>query len=358
MLEVIKPGLETTVQDWPGRIGYWEQGFPFSGPMDDWSFRLANLLVGNPEGAAGLECQFTGPALRFGRDSVVAVTGADMQPTLDNAPAPLWKSFAVRADQVLAFRFARLGARAYLAIAGGIDTPPVLGSRATFHQAGIGGLDGHALKAGRSLPLGDGPGTPGRRVREDCRPPLKAERVWQMEAVPGPNDDWIDEAGHRMFLESDWTVQSRSNRTGFRLTGPAWSFAEKGDRQALRAWRGPVQHPRPRLSGGRGQSLRPDPHHPGQRRTEHGGLHQPLYGAVCGVLEARPVEAGGRLSLPRRLRGRGAGPAPRDQPAHRRGEHRGGLSRRLRAPSAPRHVGCYWARRLISGDAAILPSLT
>ena len=227
MLEVIKPGLETTVQDYPGRIGYWEQGFPFSGPMDDWSFRLANLLVGNPEGAAGLECQFTGPALRFGRDSVVAVTGADMQPTLDNAPAPLWESFAVRAGQVLAFRFARLGARAYLAIAGGIDTPPVLGSRATFHQAGIGGLDGHALKAGQSLPLGDGAGTPGRRVREDCRPPLNAERVWQMEAVPGPNDDWIDEAGHRMFLESDWTVQTRSNRTGFRLSGPAWSFTEK-----------------------------------------------------------------------------------------------------------------------------------
>ena len=77
------------------------------------------------------------------------------------------------------------------------------------------------------LPLGDGAGTPGRRVREECRPPLTGERVWQMEAVPGPNDDWIDEAGHRMFLESDWTVQTRSNRTGFRLSGPAWSFADK-----------------------------------------------------------------------------------------------------------------------------------
>ena len=229
MLEVIKPGLETTVQDWPGRIGYWEQGFPFSGPMDDWSFRLTNLLVGNPPDAAGLECQFTGPTLRFGRDAVVAVTGADMQPTLDNAPAPMWESFAVRAGQVLTLGFARLGARAYLAVAGGIDTAPVLGSRATFHQAGIGGLDGYALKAEQRLPLGGDAvtGTPSRRVREECRPPLTAERVWRVEAVPGPNDDWIDEAGHRRFLESDWTVQTRSNRTGFRLDGPAWSFAAK-----------------------------------------------------------------------------------------------------------------------------------
>ncbi len=171
MLEVIKPGLETTVQDWPGRIGYWEQGFPFSGPMDDWSFRLANLLVGNPPDAAGLECQFTGPALRFGRDAMVAVTGADMQPALDNAPAPMWQSLPLSGDT--------------------------------------------------------GSGTPGRRVREECRPPLSGERVWQMEAVPGPNDDWIDEAGHRRFLESDWTVQTRSNRTGFRLDGPAWSFTER-----------------------------------------------------------------------------------------------------------------------------------
>ena len=191
MLEVIKPGLETTVQDWPGRIGYWEQGFPFSGPMDDWSFRLANLLVDNSPDAAGLECQFTGPTLRFGRDAVVAVTGADMQPTLDNAPVPMWESFAVRAGQVLTLGFARLGARAYLAVAGGIDTTPVLGSRATFHKAGIGGLDGYALKAEQSLPLGDGAGRPGRRVRPE------------------------------------WTVQTRSNRTGFRLDGPAWSFAAK-----------------------------------------------------------------------------------------------------------------------------------
>ena len=241
MLAVIKPGLETTVQDYPGRIGHWEQGFPPSGPMDDWSFRLANLLVGNPPGAAGLECQFTGPTLRVEREAVIAVTGADMQPTLDGAPVPLWESVAVRAGQLLALRFARLGARGYLAVAGGIDTPPVLGSRATFHQAGIGGMEGHALKAGQILPVGagDGAGRAGRRVRAACRPALTGARAWTMEVVPGPNDDWIDEAGHRRFLASDWTVQTRSNRTGFRLDGPPWSFAERAT--AKRAEHG--EHP-------------------------------------------------------------------------------------------------------------------
>ena len=227
MIEVIKPGLETAVQDYPGRIGHWERGFPPSGPMDDWSFRLANLLVGNPPGAAGLECQFTGPTLRFARDAVVAVTGADMRPMLDGAPVPLWESVAAAAGQTLALGFARLGARAYLAVAGGIDTPPVLGARATFHQAGIGGMQGHALKAGQTLPMGAGAGRAGRRVRTACRPPLTGARAWTMEVVPGPNDDWIDEEGHRRFLASEWRVQARSNRSGLRLDGPAWTFARR-----------------------------------------------------------------------------------------------------------------------------------
>ena len=100
MFEVIKPGLETSVQDYPGRIGYLNLGFPWSGAMDSWSFRLANVLVGNEPGAAGLECQFIGPTLRFQRDSVIAVTGADMQAKVDGAPIPAWESVAVSAGQV------------------------------------------------------------------------------------------------------------------------------------------------------------------------------------------------------------------------------------------------------------------
>ena len=107
MLEVIQSGLETSVQDYPGRLGYWNQGFPPSGPMDSWSFRLANLLVGNAVGAAGLEAQYMGPTLRFQRDGVIAITGADMQPKLDGQALPLWESLAVEAGQTLALGSAR-----------------------------------------------------------------------------------------------------------------------------------------------------------------------------------------------------------------------------------------------------------
>jgi urea carboxylase len=100
-VEVVKPGLETAVQDYPGRLGHLSAGFPPSGPMDHWSFRLANLLVGNPAGAAALECQFVGPSLLFRAPCVVAVTGADLAPTLDAAPVELWQSFEVAAGQTL-----------------------------------------------------------------------------------------------------------------------------------------------------------------------------------------------------------------------------------------------------------------
>ena len=227
MFEVIQPGLETSVQDYPGRIGYWNQGFPPSGPMDSWSFRLANLLVGNPGSAAGLECQFMGPTLSFQVDTVVAVCGADMSPKLDGRPVPLWESVRVAAGKTLQFSFAKTGARAYIAVAGGIDLPPWLGSRSTFHKAGVGGSDGHALKAGQVIRVGRGNGTPGRRVKLESRVPISTDKAWTIEVVRGPNDDWIDEAGHRRFLSTDWKLSAKSDRTGFRLDGPEWTFTEK-----------------------------------------------------------------------------------------------------------------------------------
>jgi urea carboxylase len=227
VIEVLKPGLETSVQDLPGRIGYWEQGFPPSGPFDPWSFRLANLLAGNPPEAAGLECQFIGPALRFTMPAVIAVTGADMAPTLDEAPAAMWQSLRVEAGQVLALGAARSGARAYIAVAGGIDTPLVLGSRSTFHMAGVGGVEGYALKRGQSLPVAVGRGAPPRRVKPDRRPDIQPRKSWTVEVVRGPNDDWIDAAGHARFLGAEWKVQAKSNRTGLRLSGPEWSFAPR-----------------------------------------------------------------------------------------------------------------------------------
>ncbi len=232
MLEVIQPGLETSIQDYPGRIGFWNQGFPPSGPMDSWSFRLANLLVGNAAGAAGLEVQYMGPTLKLGRDGVVAICGADMQAKLDGQPAPLWESFAVKAGQTLALSAAKLGVRAYIAVAGGIDTPPWLGSRSTFHKAGVGGMEGRALQKGQVVPVAKAAGTPGRRVRPDRRPPLPTDKRWTIEVVAGPNDEWIDDAGHARFLGSDWKLSSKSDRTGFRLEGPQWTLTEKATNKA------------------------------------------------------------------------------------------------------------------------------
>ncbi len=228
-IEVIKAGLETSVQDFPGRYGFWEQGFPPSGPFDMWSFRLANILVGNAPEAAGLECQFMGPSLKFTDDGVIALTGAEMNPTLDGDAMAMWESVAVSSGQILACGFASQGARAYLAVSGGIDVPQVLGARATFHMAGVGGVEGHALKDGQSLAVGAGEGVPGRKVKQDCRPPISDGKEWQIEVVQGPNDDWIAEAGIERFLESDWKLQARSNRTGYRLEGPEWIFADKAN---------------------------------------------------------------------------------------------------------------------------------
>jgi biotin-dependent carboxylase-like uncharacterized protein len=228
VFEVIKPGLETAVQELPGRIGFWEQGFPISGPVDAWSFRLANLLVGNHRDTAALECQFLGPTLHMERDGWVAVTGADMGPTLDGDPIPMWRTVPVGAGQVLALTGAKLGARAYIAFSGGIATPPVLGSRATFHMARIGGVDGSALKAGQHIPLGEVRERVAiREVSPDQRPPITTSRSWSVECMLGPNDDWLDAGSIERFFGSDWIVQSKSSRTGMRLTGPEFTFSRK-----------------------------------------------------------------------------------------------------------------------------------
>ena len=232
MIDVIKAGLETSVQDWPGRIGFWNQGFPPSGPMDSWSMRLANVLVGNDAGEAALECQFMGPTLRFTQEGVVAVTGADMRPTVDGQPIPMWTSVAVRAGQQLALAFPKIGARAYIAVSGGIRTEPWLGSRSTFHKAGVGGMQGHAIKEGQCIPIGKGQGVAGRQINEDALPRFSDNKRWEIEVVRGPNDDWIDEQGHTRFVSSDWKLSAKSDRTGFRLDGPEWTFAEKATNKA------------------------------------------------------------------------------------------------------------------------------
>ena len=233
MVQVIKKGLETSVQDYPGRIGTLNLGFPPSGPMDSWSFRLANVLVNNEPGTAALECQFMGPTLKFNDDRIIAITGADMSPKIDGTPVPLWESLEVKKDQILEMAFATVGARSYIAFSGGINTTPWLGSRSTFHKAGVGGIDGKAIQDGQIIPLNKFKSVKGRKIKNSSIPVMSTNKKWLVEVVKGPNDDWVDEKGHKMFLNSDWKLQSKSDRTGYRLEGPKWSFTEKATNKGL-----------------------------------------------------------------------------------------------------------------------------
>jgi len=233
MVQVIKKGLETSVQDYPGRIGTLNLGFPPSGPMDSWSFRLANVLVQNEPGAAALECQFMGPTLKFNSDRIISITGANMSPKIDGTPVPLWESLEVKKDQILEIAFATVGARSYIAFSGGINTTPWLGSRSTFHKAGVGGIDGKAIQDGQIIPLNKSKSVKGRKIKNSSIPVMSTNKKWLVEVVKGPNDDWVDEKGHKMFLNSDWKLQSKSDRTGYRLEGPKWSFTEKATNKSL-----------------------------------------------------------------------------------------------------------------------------
>ncbi len=213
-INVIKPGLSTTVQDL-GRPGYYHIGIPTSGGMDMLSLAAANLLVGNPAGAAVLEAVFMGPELEFTQDAIVAVTGADLPPRVDGDEQAGWTTFAVKKGQILSFGFLKAGARAYIAIAGGIEVPAVLGSRSTYTLGALGGFQGRKLQAGDELPLGKGVGVAGRSVPAAMRrmPGAPAE----LRMLPGLYWHRITEAAGRGFFEDTWKVAPEADRIGYRF---------------------------------------------------------------------------------------------------------------------------------------------
>ena len=180
MIEVSKPGLSTTVQD-AGRDGYYDVGIPPSGALDQFSLVAANRLVGNDEGAAALEIAYLGPELRFTEAATVAVTGAELVPRVNGEERPVWEAFSVPADGVLSFAHLRGGARAYLAVAGAIDVPELLGSRSTYALGSLGGFSGRALASGDVLAVGAprdavaccGAGGPAAGVLDRARDPCR-----------------------------------------------------------------------------------------------------------------------------------------------------------------------------------------
>ncbi len=225
-IKVISPGLATTVQDL-GRPGYFHLGIPISGAMDRYALRCANLLVGNDEGAAALESVFMGPELEFTSDATVAVAGAELPPKVDGALQETWTSFPVKAGQVLSFDFLKAGARAYIAISGGVDVPVVLGSRSTYPLGALGGFEGRALQAGDQLPLGQAAGVEaGRSVPEGLR--RMPDQPAELRVLTGLYWHRLTEASGRGFFEDTWKVAPEADRIGYRFRdGRALEFVER-----------------------------------------------------------------------------------------------------------------------------------
>ncbi len=217
-IEVLKPGLSTSVQDL-GRPGYYHLGIPISGGMDRYALRVANMLVGNDEDAAVLEAVFMGPELRFGHDSMVAVTGAELAPRIDGAAQETWTSFMVRAGQVLSFATLRRGARAYIAVSGGIDVPLVLESRSTYLLGALGGLEGRALKAGDQLQtLPNVRNAAEHRTVAASHRRLPAETA-ELRVMPGLYWHRLTETAGASFFADTWKVAPEADRIGYRFRG-------------------------------------------------------------------------------------------------------------------------------------------
>ncbi len=219
-------GLSTTVQDL-GRPGRYDIGMPPSGALDQYSFRLANLLVGNDEDAAALEATYVGPTLEFHDDRLVAVTGGDAAVTLNGDPAPSWEAFAVTDGDVLAFGMITTGARPYVAISGGIDVPEYLGSRSTYTLIGLGGFEGRTLQDGDTLPLGADPGrgSAGVRLDEDLVPTFGAAH--EVRVVIGLCSYRLTEEAIETFLSTSWKITKDADRVGYRLRGGTLDFVER-----------------------------------------------------------------------------------------------------------------------------------
>ncbi|MBW8780977.1 MAG: urea carboxylase [Verrucomicrobia bacterium] len=238
-IDVLEGGTQTTVQDYPGRLGYWDVGVPPSGPMDNRSFRLANRLVGNPDTAAGLEITVNGPVLRFNRAAVIALAGAHMPATLDGKPLAYHRALRVKAGQTL-----RLGSvdgpglRAYLALRHGLDVPDYLESKATFTLGLFGGHSGRALRTGdvlrvrRTTPAGVADDAPLLNAPVSIRPALT--RDWEIGVLYGPHGapDFFTEEDIAVLFEASYEVHYNSARTGVRLIGPKPQWARRDGGEA------------------------------------------------------------------------------------------------------------------------------
>ena len=231
IFEVLAPGLQTTIQDYPGRLKYWDVGIPPSGPMDNYSFRLANKIVGNAENAAGIEMTHSGCTLAFHTDAVIAFTGGDFPATVNNMPCLKNTPVEVHDGDVLKFGVSKAGQRCYLAIRGGIDVPDYLGSKSTFTLGGFGGHGGRALTAGDILHIGNDASGETVIPAATALPSIGTE--WEIGVMYGPHGapDYLTAEDIQEFFAATWEVHYNSSRTGIRLIGPQpkWARPDGGE---------------------------------------------------------------------------------------------------------------------------------
>jgi biotin-dependent carboxylase-like uncharacterized protein len=226
-IRIQSPGLLTTVQD-TGRFGEYAIGMPPSGAMDTFSYQVGNYLVGNEEGAAGLEVTYFGPQIEFTEDTVIAVTGAEMPPKINGDEAPAWETLAVEAGDVLSFDYLKNGARSYLAIAGGVDVPEFLHSRSTYTLIGLGGHEGRALQEGDELKTGeadDRSSRVGMAVASEQIPTFTRET--EIRVIIGLASYRLTEESLQTFLNTEWTVTPDADRVGYRYKGGELEFVER-----------------------------------------------------------------------------------------------------------------------------------
>lgn len=229
-LEVLDGGMLTTVQDL-GRYGYERYGIPVAGAMDQFALRAANLLVGNPPDAAALEITIAGPALKATAKCLIAVTGADLTLRVNNWEMPPWMAVFVRKGWSIEFGGCKTGCCAYLAVAGGIDVAPVMGSRSTYLSGGFGGFEGRALRQGDLIPLSEVsfhlPSLAGRSFPSNLIP--NYSDAPEIHVVLGPQDDYFTDEGVEAFLSGEYQIGPMSDRMGYRLQGPEIAHKERAD---------------------------------------------------------------------------------------------------------------------------------
>lgn len=224
---VLQPGPMTTIQDL-GRFGYQQFGVPQSGAMDNYAYRIGNLIVGSEQGAPSLEITLFGLRLRLLRDTMVAITGADLAPALNGNPIPMWEALPVKRGDIISFPRLKSGCRAYLAAVGGFDVPRVMTSASTYIRAGLGGFAGRALRTGDVLHTIERQVQPSQKKVPSEYIPAYGNQI-ELRVILGPQDDHFTQEGIATFLKSTYTISAQADRMGYRLDGSKIQHRSKAD---------------------------------------------------------------------------------------------------------------------------------